>query len=60
MRRSVADMTGHVQNPSLAAEEQEVMDGPAIKQTTCYPTQVWSAVRHCSKRCRGGEPGGCK
>lgn len=25
-------MTGHVQNPSLAAEEQEVMDGPAIKQ----------------------------
>lgn len=56
----MADMTGHVQNPCLAAGEQKVMEGPAIKQTTCYPTHVQSVVTHSSKHCRACRPAGWK
>lgn len=60
MGRSIEDMTGHVRKSFLAAGEQKVMEGPIIKQTTCYPPRVQSVVRHSSKHGRRGRPGGWK
>lgn len=56
MKRSVADMTGHVQNPGLATGEQKVTEGPAIQQTPYCTSHHHAMVRQASKRRRGVGP----
>ena len=56
MKRSVAGMTGHVQNPGLATGEQKVTEGPAIQQTPYRTSHHHAVVRQASKRRRGGRP----
>ena len=44
MKRSVAGMTGHVQNPGLATGEQKVTEGPAIQQTPYRTSHMLMAL----------------
>ena len=49
-------MTGHVQNPGLAAGEQKVTEGPAIPQTPYRTPHHHAVVRQVSKGRSGGGP----